>query len=200
MRSPDDKQIDKQIAQNVLSRAKRRDAPALRTMFQQFCGPHDEILAADYLGLRGLWHVGMHSFICLTKSRICAIEVGWLGRVIYSEGYLEEYNSGHITQPSLIPLYLICALVFLATFGIGIILFPFIIRLYYRFFKSGALLNFREGIPIHIFCNRRDLNRLNHCWRLVVSARDERISFLRKVPESDLETSEEMKAESSDAE
>src|SRR5258708_18485539 len=88
---------------NLVGPATKRDISALRTMFHQFCGENDEILTVDYLGLRGLWHIGMHSFICLTKSRICAIEVGWLGRVVYAEGYLEDFNSGHIIAPTLLP-------------------------------------------------------------------------------------------------
>ena len=175
-------QIDEKLPLNLLRRAAKRDEPAIRSMFEQFCGRTDEITEVEYLGLRGVWQIGMHSFMCLTKSRVCAIEVGWLGRVIYAEGYLEDYNSGHITQPTIIPLYIICAFVILATFGIGIILLPFVVRIYYKFFKSGALLNFRQGTPIHIFCNRRDLYRLNRCWRSVAGARDDRILFLRNNP------------------
>ncbi|MHC2276379.1 hypothetical protein ACVME8_002990 [Bradyrhizobium diazoefficiens] len=120
------------LSQSLFNSAVKRDEGSLRTMFQQFCGTSDDILFVDYLGLRGLWHIGMHSFICLTGARICAIEVGWLGRVIYSEGYLEEYNSGHITQPTRIPLYIISAFVIVVTFGLGILLLPFVVRLYYR--------------------------------------------------------------------
>ena len=149
-------------------------------MFQQFCGADDEILAADYLGLRGLWHIGMHCFICLTRSRICAIEVSWLGRVIYAEGYLEDFNSGHIVAPSLFFLYLVCAVFLIFTLGFGIILLPFVVRIYYRFFKCGVFVNFRQGQPIHIFCNRRDLIRLARYWREVNGTRDARISFIRR--------------------
>lgn len=168
------------IGKHLVSRAIRRDEQALKLMFQQFIGDQEEIIFVDYLGLRGLWHIGMHSFVCLTSRRVCNIEVGWLGRVVYEDAYIEDCNSGTINQPTLIFLYIISFVSIVSTFGAALVILPFIVRIYYRYVKLGATIGVRQGRDIRIFADRKELVRLNRMWRLLGSSRDARIDGIRK--------------------
>src|SRR5688572_13620591 len=111
----------------LVRRAIHRDATAQRTMFAQFLPDEELIRFVDYFGLNGLWQIGMHSFACVTDKRLLAIQVGWLGKVVYSEAYLEDCNSSVVQQPTLIPLYIVVLTVLLGTMGLGIIILPVVV-------------------------------------------------------------------------
>jgi hypothetical protein len=151
------------IPKSILERARANDSDALQTMFRQFIAADEEIVMAEYFGVQGLWWVGRHSFACLTDKRIASLMVGSMGELVYQDGFLEHSNSGIVHQPGLLGLYItvglfsILALVF--TFGIGLILLPFVVQWYYRLHKCGLVWIIREGVAVYLFTNRKNLSR-----------------------------------------
>ena len=95
-----------QVDRSLLDRAKGNDLGAITKMFRQFMSPDEEIYFAEYCGLLGLWIFGTHSFACLSNRRLASLQVGAFGRVLYNDGFLEHHNSGVVSQPSLLKLYL----------------------------------------------------------------------------------------------
>lgn len=89
------------INPNVFNASVNGNEEAIKTMFQQFISEDEnieEILYLKYLGLKGLWGIGVHSFICLTNRRIADLTVGRLGQITYQDGYLEGVNSSFISE------------------------------------------------------------------------------------------------------
>jgi tetratricopeptide (TPR) repeat protein len=181
----------------VLQRAKQGDAEAISLMFGQFIGPEERILAAEYLGTRGIFGFGTHSFGCVTDRRVADIELGLFGRVLYQDGYLEHVNSSAFFQPSLLLLYasvfaigaggLLTAFnaglgagVAALTIAVTLLLILIVARVYHRFVKSGVLFWVREGVPVYLFANRKRLPQAARVWRICAQARDERIAGVHR--------------------
>lgn len=162
------------IASNVLQQAKQNNQDALKTMFQQFLGADEEIKFAEYMGRQGILFSVTHSFACLTDKRIISLKVGSFGQVLYQDAFIEDLNSGAIYQPSVLGLYVLSAIVTLFTFGIGILLVPFIVKWYYKIKKCGLVFIIKEGLSVYIFVNRNRMSRSNTLWRLASEIREER--------------------------
>jgi hypothetical protein len=156
---------------SLASRAKRGDAQALETLFRQFIAPDESVQGASFLGTRGLWGLGIDSYACVTDRRIATIRIGVFGEVEYQDGKTEYLNSAAIYQPSRLLLYLFVAGWTIVTFGIGLLLLPLIVRLFYRYKKSGLVFWVREGIPIYIFSDRKSLVVANRLYRISNSVR-----------------------------
>lgn len=170
------------IDASLLARAKKNDVSAIKTMFRQFIPLDEEILFAEYFGVQGLWWVGRYSFACLTKRRISSLMVGRWGEVVYQDGLLEHHNSGVVYQPSILILYVVSTIfVILAlafTFGLGLVLFPYVVKWYYRIHKCGLVWSIREGVSVYLFTNRNRLTRANQLYRDASAQHDIRISEL----------------------
>lgn len=172
------------IDSSLLSRAKLNNPDAIKTMFRQFIPEDEELLFAEHLGVQGMWWVGRDSFACLTNRRICSMMVGPWGEVVFQDGLLEHYNSGVVYQPGLLGLYVVCALFVLFalifTFGIGLILFPYVVQWYYRVHKCGLVWAIREGVSVYLFANRNRLSRANSLYRLASAQHDKRLAELSR--------------------
>lgn len=151
-------------------------------MFGQFVPTDEKIVYADYLGAQGVLWTKKDSFACLTDRRIASLMVGSAGEVVYQDGLLEHYNSGVIHQPSLLGLYLACAVVALSTCGVGLLLLPSVVRAYYRQNKCGLVWVIREGVSVYVFANRNRLSRANHLYRLVMQAYEARMASMPRRP------------------
>jgi hypothetical protein len=171
-------QHDVQIQSSILSRAKRHDAEAIATMFGQFLPQDERIYSVEYLGVQGLW-LGTHSFACVTNRRVAALRVKVFGAVQYQDGTLEHVNSGVVHQPSLLLLYLWVVGVSILTLGIGLLLLPLTVRLFYRIKKSGLILAVREGIGVYIFCDRKLVMKATELYRTIAALREGRIAEVR---------------------
>ena len=146
-------------------------------LFSQFLAPDENIILAEHYGFNGLWHMGYHSFGCLTDRRVCSLKIGWLGSVVYSDGFLEDINSITIKQPSLLVLYLLGIIFVLSTFGIGVILLPLFVRIYYRCFKSSMIANVRSGGNVDIFLIEK-IKHVDSVLRLLSTKREDRLSVV----------------------
>ncbi len=164
---------------SILQRAKLNDPDALAVMFRQFVPNDETILAAQFLGTQGVWGIGIHSFACVTDSRIAAIQVKLFGEVTYQDGSLEHVNSAVIFQPSKAVLYLFIIASAILTLGIGLLLLPVTVRLFYRFKKSGLVFWIREGVAVYMFSDRKLLRQANVVYRTALAARERRLSGLR---------------------
>lgn len=162
------------IASNVLHLAKQNNNDALTTMFQQFLGTDEEIKFIEYMGQQGVVISVTHNFACLTDKRIISLKVGSFGQVLYQDAFIEDLNSGAIYQPSVLGLYILSAFVVLFTFGIGILLIPFIVKWYYKIKKCGLVFIIKEGLSVYIFVNRNRMSRSNALWRLASEIREKR--------------------------
>lgn len=194
------------IHHSVIERAITNDLEALKIMFAQFIPEDEQVYLVQYLGLKGIWGMGTHSFACVTNRRIADMSVGRFGEVIYQDGYLEFINSSVLYQPSKLALYLFVAtwlfLGFLITFVISaftlpllhpvvgfiatallsitvISLIPFVIKFYYGNVKCGIIFWVREGVPIYIFSNRRFIKRANILCRDVAMYREKRLRLIK---------------------
>lgn len=194
------------IQPSILSRAIDNNPEALEIMFRQFIPEDEEIYLSQYLGLKGLWGMGAHSFTCLTHRRVADISVGRFGEVIYQDGYLEFINSSIIFQPSKLALYFfvitwfaLSALLSFAVFAVvsmsqvivafllSVIVFmfflflvPFIVKVYYSQVKCGIIFWIKEGVPVYIFANRKYIVRANMFCREVTLHREARLKGLQE--------------------
>jgi hypothetical protein len=153
-------------------------------MFKQFVPEDENIYYIQYLGLQGLWGIGTRSFACLTERRVADITVGRFGEVTYQDGYLEAINSSIVYQPSKLSLYLLIgsSVIFaIPTFGITLLLLPFIVQGYYRLVKCGIVFAVKEGVPVYMFSNRKYLGRANALCRNLAIARETRIKTIKKM-------------------
>jgi len=174
------------IEPSILSRAIENDKEALLMMFRQFIPEDEDIYYVQYLGLQGLWGIGTRSFACLTERRVADITVARFGEVTYQDGYLEAVNSSIVYQPSKLGLYLwIGFSIFLAifTFGITLLLLPFIVQGYYRLVKCGIVFVIKEGVPVYMFTNRKYLRRANFLCRSITILRENRINAIKNMPD-----------------
>lgn len=162
---------------STLVRAKQNDKEAMALMFKQFISADETIHSVEYLGTNGIWGLGTHSFGCLTNRRIAALKVGAFGEVVYQDGFLEYLNSMVVWQPSKLGLYIwsfILVLLSIPTFGIALILFPLMVKTYYRFNKCGLVFIIRQGVSVYMFTNRKLLGRANSIYRDTVALREGR--------------------------
>jgi hypothetical protein len=167
------------LEKSLLDRAKKNDQEAISTMFSQFLCPDEQIFYICYLGTQGMWGLGKKSFACLTNRRICSLQVGAFGEIVFQDGYLEQSNGGIVYQPDLLTLYLMvlifCVLAVVFTFGLGLLLLPFVVQLYYRYKKCGLVWVIKEGVSVYVFCNRKKLVFANDLYRTVGEVREQRM-------------------------
>jgi len=162
---------------STLVRAKQNDKEAMALMFKQFISADETIHSVEYLGTNGIWGLGTHSFGCLTNRRIAALKVGAFGEVVYQDGFLEYLNSMVVWQPGKLGLYIwsfILVLLSIPTFGIALVLFPLMVKTYYRFNKCGLVFIIRQGVSVYMFTNRKLLGRANSIYRDTVALREGR--------------------------
>ena len=163
------------IEQSLMQRAKNNEFAAIEKMFQQFLPENETVLAAQYLGVQGLWGIGTLSFACVTNRRVAAIKTGLFGEVTFQDGCMEYINSGVVYQPSKLWLYVASFLVVVSTFGVGILLLPVVTMYYYRIKKCGVVFVIREGISVYLFTDRDRLTIANRLYRIVMQAREIRV-------------------------
>ena len=167
-----------QIEPSLMQRAKNNEFEAIQKMFQQFLPENETVLAAEYLGIKGLWGFGTLSFACVTNRRVASIQTGFFGEVIFQDGCMEYINSGVIYQPSkfwLYVLYVGLAIFTLVTFGFGLLLAPFLVKTYYNLNKCGVVFVIREGVSVYVFTDRDRLIIANRLYRMVMQAREMRV-------------------------
>lgn len=177
---------------SLVARARQGDEAAITTMFGQFLRPDDRVVAAEYLGVQGLWGLGTRSFACLSSRQAATLRVGILGGIEYREAALEDITSGGIHQPSRLRLFAWVAVVLVFAFasfaprmGIGVaflvaasvtvLLLPLIVGLFYRRHKCGLELSVREGLDLYFFSDRKLLGRANAIYRLALAERERRV-------------------------
>ena len=184
------------IEPSTLERAKKNDFAAIESMFRKFIPVDEKILAAEYLGVEGLWKIGSLSFACATNRRVAAIRTGIFGEVIFQDGCMEYINSTVIYQPSKLWLYITNLIVlvfpvlvlgsFTSFLGLsfwlgllwlipGIILLPWFTKAYYRFNKCGLVIIIREGVSVYMFTDRNRLKLANRMYRAIMQVREARI-------------------------
>uniref|UniRef100_UPI001C20E012 hypothetical protein n=1 Tax=Modestobacter excelsi TaxID=2213161 RepID=UPI001C20E012 len=69
----------------------------------------------------------------------------------------------------------VSAVVTLLVLAVVLVLVPVVLKLTYRFVKSGLVLWVREGLSVFIFIDRRRMTLANRFYRLCAELRDERI-------------------------
>lgn len=175
---------------NLLTRAKAGDFAAISTMFAQFLPADEPLLSGDYLGVLGVWGIGIHSFSGVTARHVVSLRLSLLGGVTYQDGALEYVNSAVIFQPSKLTLYIygFAYIVLFAVFGytvaplmaiagvlLALLASPIAIRMYYRLHKSGLVVWIREGVGIYVFIDRKRMLAANQLYRTSMDLREERL-------------------------
>lgn len=172
---------------SLLDRASSGDREALSTMFRQFLAEGEQVLAVEYLGLRGLWIFGVRSFACLTERRFATIQAKRFGHIDYQDAEVDSINSGSVVLPSKLVLYLFVAMTTLFTAGGALLFLPFTVRLFYRFQKCGLILRVRghgsgggttpggftliPGLQIYVFTDRKLIGKAMSMYRVLSAAR-----------------------------
>jgi len=156
---------------SLLARARNGELAALATMFGQYLPSDEPVIAARYLGTQGVWGIGMDSFACVTARRISSLRVGPFGEVVYQDADVRDVNSGALHQPSRLQLYLFVGVLSIMTCGIGLLLLPLTVRLFYRFKKSGLIVWVKEGCTLHVFSDRKLVGTTNELYRLALTVR-----------------------------
>lgn len=151
-------QIDKSIVEQATSGNK----DAIKAMFQTFLAEDESIISVEYLGSYGVFFK-TKSFICVTDKKVASMEYGPFGKIVYSDAFIEEVNSGIIYQPSLFTLYFVGIILCLSIWGI--LLLNMWVRFYYTLHKSGMVWCVKEGVNIYAFANRSKINLVNEIWR-----------------------------------
>ena len=164
------------IQSTVLKRAVLGDKAAIKTMFQSLISEDESILDVQYLGSYG-FIFKTRSFVCVSDRKIASMEYGPFGKIIYTDAFIEDVNSGVIYQPSIFPLYFVGLLLCLTI--VGILLLNGWIRLYYQLHKSGLVWIVREGVNVYAFANRSKINLVNDFWRKASYLRTKRKEFLK---------------------
>ncbi len=179
------------MVEGVMARAKTDDPRALKTLFEQFIPPGEQIVETRYMGVMGIWGFGTHSFAAVTTHRVASIKVGLLGELLYQDGSLEYINSSAVYQPSRLKMYMpaiiLVLFVFLFSFAtlpavlaifttlLAVLLTPLIIKWQYRIRKSGLVVWVREGLNVYVFIDRPRIALANRFYRLACELRDERL-------------------------
>lgn len=195
------------IKSSILEQAIENNPEAIEIMFKQFIPEEEVIHIVQYLGLRGIWGIGSHSFACLTNRRVADMSVGRFGEVVYQDGYLEFINSSVIYQPSKLGLYFLVAtwifiglllsftaaivvsswlsgeisfIISIIIFFIILLLIPYVVKFHYGRVKYGIIFWVKEGVPIYIFSNRKFIKRANMLCRSVTQHRESRINRIQE--------------------
>lgn len=165
-----------QIQSTFLKKAVLGDKSAIKTMFLNFVSEDETIIDVQYLGSYGFLFK-TKSFVCVSDRKISAMEYGPFGKIIYTDAFIEDVNSGVIYQPSVFPLYFVGLLLCLTI--VGILLLNGWIRLYYQVHKSGLVWVVREGANVYAFANRSKIDLVNEFWRKASYLRSRRKDFLK---------------------
>jgi hypothetical protein len=165
---------------SLVERARRGDHSAIVTMLSPFLSENEHVLLAQYLGIDGMWGLGVSSFAAVTDQRVVALRVHPFGAVVYQDGALEHLNGGVVIQPSRVGLYATIILLALLTLGVSLLATPWIARLYYRFKKSGVVVWVREGVSVYMFCDRRRFRQAASIYRAASQARVARLLTLSR--------------------
>lgn len=165
-----------QIDGSIVKQATLGNKEAIKAMFQTFMAEDETIISVEYLGSYGVLFT-TKSFICITDKKVASMEYGPFDKIVYSDAFIEEVNSGIIYQPSVFNLYLIGILLCISIFGI--LLLNFWIRYYYKINKSGMVWNIKEGINIYAFANRSKINLVNQIWRTASYLRGKRKQYIK---------------------
>lgn len=166
------------IDKSVVKQATNGSKEAIKTMFQSFMSVDETIVSVEYLGSLGLFFT-TKSFVCITDKKVATMQYGPFGKIVYSDAFIEEVNSGVIFQPSVFPLYFVGILLCVATFGVGILLLNTWVRLYYQLNKSGMVWCVKAGVNIYAFANRSKINLVNEIWRSASFLRGKRKQYIK---------------------
>src|SRR6266542_3218798 len=79
---------------SLVRRGRAGDTSAIATMLAPFLAEDEHVLVAQYLGIQGMWGLGVSSFAAVTDQRVTTIRVHPFGAVEYQDGALEHINSG----------------------------------------------------------------------------------------------------------
>ncbi|MDD2205185.1 MAG: hypothetical protein PHE45_08885 [Bacteroidales bacterium] len=159
------------FSNSILTRAITGEKSAISTMFQSFMGDDETIISVEYLGKYGVFFK-TKSFVCITDKKVASLEYGPFGKIMYSDAFIEEINSGIIFQPSVLSLYIIG--IILCCTVVGILLLNTWIKFYYKINKSGMVWCVREGVNIYAFANRSKIYLVNDLWRKASYLRGQR--------------------------
>ena len=168
----------------LYQRARSNDKQAIMDLFAGFLGTGERVVDCGYLGVLGII-IPEHSFYCVSNTRVCGLMVRPDGQVTFTFGFIKALNIARFNQPSILLLWLfliswfifvmILCLPILVTLlnsgfygilyllplvliiGVSILLVPWLIRLFYRFTKSGCVFWNRENRPIFLFADRNNL-------------------------------------------
>lgn len=165
-----------QIDGSIVKQATLGNKEAIKAMFQTFMSEDETIISVEYLGSYGVFFT-TKSFVCITDKKVASMEYGPFGKIIYSDAFIEELNSGVIYQPSVFTLYFIGIILCVSIFGI--LLLNAWVRFYYKINKSGMLWCVREGVNIYAFANRSKINLVNEIWRNASYLRGKRKQFIK---------------------
>lgn len=165
------------IEPTLLKKAVLGDKTAIKTMFQNFISEDETIIDVQYLGSYGFLFK-TKSFVCISDKKIASLQYGPYGKIIYTDAFIEDINSGIIYQPSLFNLYFIGLLLCVSI--IGILLLNGWIRLYYMINKSGVVWSVREGVSVYAFANRSKIDLVNDFWRRASFLCTKRKEFLKR--------------------
>lgn len=103
---------------NIKKRARAGDRQALEVMFRQFI-PADEVIEdVAFLGERGVFGLGTHSFAAVTDRRVASLQLSMLGRATYIDGYHEHINSSAVMQPSRSHEFIACVVALVLWFTV----------------------------------------------------------------------------------
>lgn len=165
------------IESTLLKKAVLGDKIATKTMFQNFFSEDETIMDAQYFGSYGFLFK-TQSFACISDKKIASMQYGPFGKIIYTDAFIEDVNSGIIYQPSLFKLYLIGSLLCISI--VGLLLLNSWIRLYYKINKSGVVWSVREGVGVYAFANRSKIDLVNDFWRRTSYLCTKRKEFLKR--------------------
>lgn len=145
-----------------LQLAKEGNQEAIGNLFKPFLKESETIVDAQYLGVQGIWGFGCHNLGIVTDKRVGSLVVGAFGQVVYQDALIRDINSRVVLQPSVLSLYLFSILILvlaIPTFGLALLFYPFAIKLFYRFNKSGCVWVVKEGLSVYAFTNRKYISR-----------------------------------------
>lgn len=164
------------INTSIIKQATAGDKDAIKSMFSTFLAEDENIISVEYLGSYGVFFT-TKSFVCLTDKKVAVLEYGPFSKIIYSDAFIEEVNSGIIFQPSVFALYFIGIILCITV--VGILLLNSWVRLYYKINKSGMVMSVREGVNIYAFANRSRINLVNGIWRKASYIHDKRKQYMK---------------------
>jgi len=154
---------------SILQEAKADNSEAVAALFSGFLSKGETIRGCGYLGCLG-FIFPQHSFWCVTDTRACSLRLKRDGELLFSSGCLAHINSDAFYQPSLLILWVCITLLVVVTFGIGLLLIPIAIRIFYRVKKSGMVFWVREGVGVYIFADRHNLQNAQRASTLIAEA------------------------------